>query len=155
MKTKRTGVFNKLAAKVARTLSARFPKFEIRHRSESGDLEAYIPAPRKSRAGYLVVLSDKGNIWVRISAPYAFYGIDDMPELVRIVNDILSDNAFFVIVTFRRKWSETTLVRPNAPPGFKGRDSSGDLMVRQARQDVSFTEETMNGKPALTPRRSA
>jgi len=88
--------------------------------------------------GHLVVLTDKGNIWVRISPPYAFYGVDDMAELVRIINDVLSDKACFVIVTYLRKWSETTLVRPNATPRLDSRAGTVQVISWSGKHDRKF-----------------
>ncbi len=106
---------NKLVRKVAETLSERYPKF--RHSKivpETGKFEASVPAPRNSRAGHPMVSIHKGNIWIRLAIPHAFYLVDDTSEMVRIIDAFLSDDVFFAIVTFRRKWVETTLVRRNA-----------------------------------------
>jgi hypothetical protein len=102
---------NPLARNVAQKLFRAFPQFRtgqiIR---EDGELEAGLPAPEGSHAGHLVVFTNAGDLWVRLALPYAFYGVDDTRELIKIINGVLADDIFFVVVTARRKWLETTLV---------------------------------------------
>ena len=73
---------------------------------ETGEFEASVPAPRNSQAGHLVVSIHKGNIWIRLAIPHAFYLVDDTSEMVRIIDAFLSDEVFFAIVTFRESGSE-------------------------------------------------
>ncbi len=140
---------NKLVRKVAETLSERYPKF--RHSKivpETGKFEASVPAPRNSRAGHPMVSIHKGNIWIRLAIPHAFYLVDDTSEMVRIIDAFLSDDVFFAIVTFRRKWVETTLVRRNAAVDVDSKAGTVQVISWSGQHDKRFrlTKTRLNQK---------
>ena len=83
----------------------------------SGDLEIAIPAPRGSRAGHLVIFTARGeDTWIRYSPPRACYCVETDREMHAVVEALLADNAFFVVVTDGDKWLETSLLRPGEEP---------------------------------------
>ena len=80
---------------------------------EGGDLEIAVPAPRGSRAGHLVVFTHRGeDTWVRYSPARACYCVGSDRELHAVVDALLRDDAFFVVVTDGDEWVETSLLRP-------------------------------------------
>jgi hypothetical protein len=103
---------NPFARQIAKKLFKAYPQFctGVNARKD-GELEVSLPAPKGSHAGHLVVITAEGNIWVRLAPPHAFYAVDDTAELIEIIGGILTDSILFVIVTARKKWLETTLVR--------------------------------------------
>jgi hypothetical protein len=104
---------------------------------ERGHVEISVEAPTASRAKALTVLTcHKGDVWVRFAPPRAFYPIDDEKELVRIVKDLLAEQALFVVITCGNEWAGTTLTRPGTKPTIEGGKplgsgfASGDLSVK-------------------------
>jgi hypothetical protein len=79
----------------------------------SGDLELAVPAPQGSRAGHLVVFTARGeDMWIRYSPPRACYSVETDTEMHAVVDALLADDAFFVVVTDGDTWIETSLLRP-------------------------------------------
>jgi hypothetical protein len=103
---------NPFARQIAKKLFKAHPQFRAGlNIRKNGELEVSLPAPQGSHAGHLVVLTTEGNIWVRLAPPHAFYAIDDTAELIDVIDGVLTDSILFVIVTARKRWLETTLVR--------------------------------------------
>jgi hypothetical protein len=79
----------------------------------SGDLEIAVPAPRGSRAGHLVIFTARGkDTWVRYSPPRACYCVETDREMHAVIRALITDHAFFVVVTDGDEWVETSLLRP-------------------------------------------
>ena len=77
-----------------------------------GDLEAAIPAPSGSSAGYLVVFTAKGqNLWIRFSPPSMCYSVDDETEMIAVVRQLMTEEAMFVVIKSGDEWVGTTLIR--------------------------------------------
>lgn len=96
----------------ATALVKHFPRFGKQLRVlPSGDFEAAIMAPRNSKAGALVCQNQSADVWIRLGMPRAFYGVASPRELISIIEVLLSDEAQFVLLSKKRKWSGTTLVR--------------------------------------------
>jgi hypothetical protein len=109
---------NPLGERVRESLLARHPAWadhlEIR---EGGDLEIAVPAPKGSRAGHLVIFTVGGrDTWLRYSPARACYCVESDRELHAVVDALLRDDAFFVVVTDGDEWLETTLLRPGQEP---------------------------------------
>ena len=109
---------NPLAQHVLDVLVARYPEWaahaDVR---KGGDLVLAVPAPEGSRAKALVVLTHQGqDIWIRIAPPRGFYPVGSDEELLRAVDAVLGDRAFFLIVTNGDEWVETTLLPANQEP---------------------------------------
>ena len=82
-----------------------------------GDLELAIPAPQGSRAGHLVISTAAGeDIWIRYSPPRMFYAVESEEELHTVLGALLSDRAFFLVVSNGDEWIETSLLRPGEEP---------------------------------------
>ena len=76
-----------------------------------------MPAPRNSRAGHLVIFTNQGkDIWVRCSPPQMSYSVDSLRELHVVIEALVADDAFFVVVKRGDEWIETTLLRPGEEP---------------------------------------
>ena len=105
------------ARRFVKALVGKFPQFQ-RHLCvlPNGDFEAYIVAPRTSKAGALVCLSHGSDVWVRYAPPRAVYAIDSTKELVTIVEQLMSNEIVFVLLSKQRKWSGTTLSRRSDRP---------------------------------------
>lgn len=105
------------ARRFVKALVGKFPQFR---RTlcvlPNGDFEAYIRAPRTSKAGALVCLSHGSDVWVRFAPPRAVYAIDSTKELVTIVEQLMTNEIVFVLLSKQRKWSGTTLSRGSARP---------------------------------------
>jgi hypothetical protein len=83
----------------------------------SGDLELAVPAPGGSRAGHLVIFTARGeDTWIRYSPPRACYPVETDKEMHAVVDALLADDAFFVVVTDGDTWIETSLLRPGEEP---------------------------------------
>src|SRR5918996_4888219 len=108
---------NPTARRFSNALLGRFPRFRRTLRVlPGGDFEAVVVAPRSSKAGALICSSRGSEVWVRFALPRAFYPIDTPRELVTVVKALLNDDALFVLLTKRRKWSGTTLVKRGVRP---------------------------------------
>jgi hypothetical protein len=82
-----------------------------------GDLELAVPAPRGSRATYLVVSTARGeSTWVRYTPPRMFYPIESDEQMLAVVDALLHDRAFFLLISNGDEWIETTLLRPGEEP---------------------------------------
>jgi hypothetical protein len=109
---------NGLANRLQAAMLARHPEWSS-HVEElrGGDIELAIPAPRASRAKHLIVSTSRGvDLWVRFSPPYMAYSADSEEELVRVVEAIIRDRAFFMVVAAGDERVETTLLRPGEEP---------------------------------------
>ena len=84
---------------------------------ETGDVEIAVPAPRGSRAGHLVIFTNAGkDAWVRFAPPRACYCVESDGELHAVVEALLRDDAFFVVITDGDTWVKTSLLRPGEEP---------------------------------------
>ena len=84
---------------------------------ESEDIEIAVPAPRHSRAKHLVVLTARGeDIWIRFAPRRMAYAVDSADEMHAVIDALLRDDAFFVVVTQGDDWMETSLLRPGEDP---------------------------------------
>jgi len=105
------------ARRFVKALVDKFPQFQ-RHLCvlPNGDFEAYITAPRTSKAGALVCLSHGSDVCVRYAPPRAVYAVDSAKELVTIVEQLLRNELVFVVLSTQRKWSGTTLSKRSDRP---------------------------------------
>ena len=105
------------ARRFSKALVGKFPQFR-RHLCvlPNGDFEAYITAPRTSKAGALVCLSHGSDVCVRFALPRAVYAVDSAKELVTIVEQLLRNELVFVVLSTQRKWSGTTLSKRSDRP---------------------------------------
>lgn len=105
------------ARRFSKALVGKFPQFR-RHLCvlPNGDFEAYITAPRTSKAGALVCLSHGSDVCVRFALPRAVYAVDSAKELVTIVEQLLRNELVFVLLSTQRKWSGTTLSKRSDRP---------------------------------------
>jgi len=105
------------ARRFVKALVDKFPQFQ-RHLCvlPNGDFEAYITAPRTSKAGALVCLSHGSDVCVRFALPRAVYAVDSAKELVTIVEQLLRNELVFVVLSTQRKWSGTTLSKRSDRP---------------------------------------
>jgi len=109
---------NSLGVQVRDTLLERHPEWApYVDVLDSGDLELAVPAPQDSRAGHLVVFTNNGkDIWVRYSPPQMSYSVESLRELHAVVEALVADDGFFVVVKRGDEWIETTLLRPGGEP---------------------------------------
>jgi len=131
------------ARRFTKVLLARIPRFGRGLRVlPNGDFEAFVRAPRTSKAGVLVCMSRGTDVWVRLNPPNTFYSVDTPRELLTIVEGLLADDLLFVVLFTKRKWSGTTLVRRGERPAQSAGESarllswSGkhDRRIRATRQ---------------------
>jgi hypothetical protein len=109
----------------------------------NGDLELAIPAPPGSRAGHLVIFTARGKeIWIRYAPPRARYGVQTNRELHAVVEALLADDAFFVVVTDGDRWIETSLLRPGEEPVL-AEGQVANMVSWSGRHDkvVTYTEK--------------
>jgi len=123
----RTATSNTFAEIVAGWVSAGFsrgPTFR-RERRQDGEFRAFVKAPAGSTVGHLVVLTDKGNLWVRFAPaglqrrcpPHLFYGVESRAEMLSIIRALLTERIVFVVTYRGNEWRGTTLMaRRDAPP---------------------------------------
>jgi hypothetical protein len=78
-----------------------------------GNIQIAVPAPRGSRAGHLVIFTARGEeTWIRYSPARACYLPETDRELHAVIDALLADRAFLVVVTDGDDWLETSLLRP-------------------------------------------
>jgi hypothetical protein len=64
-----------------------------------------------------VVFTSQGkDIWVRYSHPNMCYAIESQQEMYAVIEALLADDAFFVVMARGDEWIETTLLRPGQEP---------------------------------------
>ena len=144
------GGLNALALRIRGSVLARHPEWEAYAGAlPGGDLQIAVPAPAGSRAGQLVILTARGeDTWVGFARPRACYCAETERELHAVVDALLADDAFFVVVTDGDEWLETALLRPGQEPVL-GEGQVADAVSWSGRHDriVTFT--------ARPPRRGA
>jgi hypothetical protein len=104
--------FNPRARRFAAALLRHFPQFSGNLRVlPGGHFSSSIPAPPRSKArGLRCMSADGGDVWIQLSLRNAFYLVDNVPEMRRVLKMLLSDSVGFVLISRNRKWAETTLV---------------------------------------------
>ena len=103
---------NTFAQLVATWIRADIPQCESVVRfGADGELKVVLPAPRGSRAGELIILTDKGNLWIGLGVRDALYAIDSRRELASVAKQLLNDRVLFVVTHKGQSWIETTLIR--------------------------------------------
>ena len=110
-------LLNPLAQRAWAALIAAYPEWAkyFGTRGEN-DPQAAVPAPAGSKAGHLVIFTDKGeNLWLRFGPPRMCYSVDNEAELTGVVRQLLKENALFVVVMRGDEWAGTTLVRRGEP----------------------------------------
>ena len=109
---------NSLGMQVRDTLLERHPEWApYVDARDDGDLELAVPAPQDSRAGHLVVFTNKGkDIWIRYGPAQMSYSADSLRELEAVIEALIADDAFFVVVKQGDEWVETTLLRSGEEP---------------------------------------
>src|SRR5262249_10605068 len=114
----RDGGLNPLGARVRDVLLREHPEW-ARYVDvlPAGDLELAVPAPRGSRAKHLIISTARGeSIWVRYAPPRMCYPVESDSQLLAVVDALLHDRAFFLVVSNGDEWIETTLLRPGEEP---------------------------------------
>ena len=109
----------------------------------SGDLELAVPAPRGSRAGHLVIFTTEGkDTWIRYSPPRACYCVETDREMHAVIQALLADDAFFVVITNGDQWLETSLLRPGEDPVL-GEGHVANVVSWSGRNDkiMTYTEK--------------
>jgi hypothetical protein len=82
-----------------------------------GDLELALPAPRGSRAGRLVISTTRGaSTGVRYAPPRMSYPLESEEQMLAVIDALLADNAFFLVISNGDEWIETSLLRPGEEP---------------------------------------
>src|SRR5262245_31877125 len=82
----------------------------------NGDVEVVVPAPSSSRAGHLVVFTSGDELGIRYAPPHMVYAVETEREMHAVIDALLADDAFFVVVTRGDEWIETGLYRPGQEP---------------------------------------
>ncbi len=107
---------------------------------DKDDLEVAVPAPLESNAGHLVIFTTEGkDLWVRFSAPYMCYAIDDLDEVLSVIKSLLNDEVWMVTIIHDGEWVETSLL-------IRGQDIS--LKPGQIAQFLSWSgrhDKTLTG----------
>jgi hypothetical protein len=103
------------------SLLRRYPEWAAHvDTTPDGQLELAVPAPRGSRAKHLVVFtSEARDTWIRYVPPRMCYAPESDREMHAVIDALLNDDAFFVVVTDGDEWIETTLLRPGEEPVLK------------------------------------
>jgi hypothetical protein len=117
---------------------------------DGGDLEVAVPAPRGSRAGHLVVFTHQGeDRWIRLSPGNASYYAETDREMHAVIEALLSDDAFFVVVSYGDEWVETTLLRPGEEPVLH-EGQVANVVSWSGRHDkvITYTEKRPSEKGA-------
>ena len=133
---------NSFARRVWTALIQAHPEWaELSATCGTGDLEVAIPAPIGSNAGHLVVFTAKGqDLWIRFSPPSMCYSVDDEPEMLSVIEQLLSDTAFFVVVMRGDEWVGTTLIRRGESGDFPqlGPNEMADIVSWSGKYDQTI-----------------
>lgn len=134
---------NMRARRFAKALVRSFPDFaEALRLLPGGHFVTQIPAPQSSKAGGLACCSvGDGDVWIQLAIPNAFYSVDDVLEMRRVVRALLTDNVVFVLISKNGKWHGTTLIEVGARPRLRAGEiarlvswsGSHDLVVKPTR----------------------
>jgi hypothetical protein len=107
----------------ASELATRWPKLGRSLRvKQDGHFEAVLAAPKESQARVLVCLSSgKGDVWLGLGVPQAFYPVETTSELLKVVELLLTDAVVFAVTHRGTSWTGTTLLAagrlPELEPG--------------------------------------
>jgi hypothetical protein len=142
---KTTNTFAEIVAGWATALLRRHPGFSCARRQD-GELVASVEAPAGAVSGRLVVLTEKGNLWVRFAPPHMCYIVDTRAELSSIVKGLLSERLVFVVVHRGRTWRATTLIRRGALPQVR-RGEIATIVSWSGRHDRKVTYATLHDRP--------
>lgn len=109
---------NPVARRVEAALVKNWPKFRRKLRAlAGGHFEAALLAPTGSRAVALVcTTSGDGEVWLRLGVPRAFYSVNSVVELKKVVKAILSEKVLFAVTEHDGTWTGTTLLPPSTLP---------------------------------------
>ena len=109
---------NPLGQRVLGALLEEHPEWEVHAEIfADGDLELAVPAPEGSRAKHLIVSTSRGkDVWVRYAPPRMCYPVESEQEMARIVDALLTDAAYFLVITQGDEWVETSLLPPDQEP---------------------------------------
>src|SRR5688572_14035831 len=119
------------------------PKFTRKRRAD-GEFEAFLRAPRGSKAGGLSIVTWHGDLWVRLGPPHTFYSVDDQRELVFVVRRLLSERALFALTYEDDVWTGTTLVARGARPTIR-RGEVAHVLSWSGRFDERLDASTSGG----------
>jgi hypothetical protein len=81
-----------------------------------GELEVAVPAPAGSSAGHLVVFTNGEDVWLRYAPGCMCYAVDDEEEMFSIIEQLLDDQALFVVTMNGDAWAGTTLITRDKEP---------------------------------------
>jgi hypothetical protein len=90
----------------------------------SGNLEVVVLAPPGSTAGHLIVFTNGEDLWLRYSPPYMCYMVHDENEMLSIIDQLLQDQALFVVIMRGDVWEGTTLINRQQKPDLKPAQSA-------------------------------
>jgi hypothetical protein len=110
---------------------------------DGGDLELAVPAPRGSRAGHLVVFTARGqDTWIRFAPGDACYCVETDREMHSVIDALLRDDAYLVVITSGDEWLETTLLRPGEEPVLQ-EGQVANVLSWSGRHDkiITYTEK--------------
>ena len=122
------------------------PKF-VRRRKPDGEFEAFLRAPKGSRAGYLVIYTWRGDLWVRFNPPNMSYPVESRREMSSIVRQLLGDRALFVVTYSGDAWRGTTLIRRNVVPKLR-RGEAAHVVSWSGRFDMTLEDSQAHGQSA-------
>jgi hypothetical protein len=129
--------FAEIVAVWATALLRGRPGFSCGRRPD-GELVASVEAPAGAASGRLVVLTEKGNLWVRFAPPHLFYSVESRGELSSIVKGLLGERLVFVVAHRGGTWRGTTLIRRGARPHVR-RGEVATIVSWSGRHDRTAT----------------
>jgi hypothetical protein len=112
---------NQTARRFASALLRDFPQFAADLSIlPDGHFSASIQAPPRSKARAIRCFSmGEGDVWIQLAVRNAFYSVDSVPEMRRVLRGVLADALGFVLISRSRKWTGTTLAKLDAPPALR------------------------------------
>lgn len=144
------------ARRFAKALIRYFPEFaENLQLLPGGQFSASIPAPPASKARALRCLSTgDGDLWIQLALPNAFYHVENVPEMRRVLHAVLSDGLAFLLIFRNRKWTETTLVEVSSPVRVRAGDVARVVSWSGTRDFVASHQGARSSatKAASSPR---
>lgn len=149
--TVQVNTFAEIVASWVTSLSKGGPRF-VRRRRSDGEFEAYVRAPRTSKAERLTILTWRGDLWVRFGPPHLFYSVESRIELRRVVRALLSERALFAATYRGDRWCAGTLV----PKGHGLAPRRGEHIVVvswSGQHDTTVKYEPKNERGAFVAQR--
>jgi len=115
---------NLQARQVFQWINERYPHWSAyAEKRGRDDISIVVPAPGRLSES-LSILTDQGNYWVRFAPQYAWYGVNDKDELLTVVDELVNDRLFIVVIMKGHEFIEVNLASPGSLPNLEPEETA-------------------------------